>query len=78
MSQPTIIIEIRGGLLDAVYSDTDTSIFVINRDNAEAGGPVITGPFSPTVIKADLSKAFLNEPEIKEQLLSQQPVTPYF
>lgn len=78
MAQPTIIIEIRGGNLEVLYSNTDVSFFLINRDNADAGGPLITGPFEPTLVKEDLGKVFPDDPEISPELLTQPPLTPYF
>lgn len=77
MPQPTIIIEIQNGTLESVYSNADISFFLIDRDNEEAGGPPITGPFGPTLVREDLTKA-LNEPGITPALLAQPPGPPYF
>ena len=78
MSQPIIIAEILGGVLQSLYSNSEVSLFVIDRDNAETGGPPITGPFCPTLVKEDLSKAFPDDPAITPELLRQPPHSPYF
>jgi hypothetical protein len=74
----TVIIEISGGNLYSVYSDSDISFFLIDRDNQAAGGPNITGPFSPTLVKEDLSRAIPDTPDISQELLKAAPLCPYF
>jgi hypothetical protein len=78
LAQPIIIAEILGGALHGLYSNTECSIFIIDRDKTESGGPLITGPFSPTLDVPDLSKAFPDDPEITPELLGQPPQSPYF
>jgi len=75
---PTIIIEIQGGNLEAVYSNTDLTVFVVDRDNAQAGDKTVIGPFTPTLVTPDLTRALPNDPEITPALLATAPSTPYF
>jgi len=78
MSQPTIIIEIQNGKFDAVYSDADIHFILIDRDNAGSGRPTVNGPFSPTLVKADLSKVCSDDPGVMAALLAKPADTPYF
>jgi hypothetical protein len=78
MSQSTIIIEIQNGKLDSVYSNADIRFVLIDRDNAGTGQPTVTGPFSPTLVKADLSKACPDDPGVMAALLARPADTPYF
>ena len=77
MPQPTIIIEIQNGKLESVYSNTDIRLFLIDRDNQEAGGPPVAGPYGPTLVQEDLAKA-VNDPAVTPALLAQPPGPPYF
>jgi len=84
----TIIIEMREGVLEGVYSNTDISIFIIERhDNEEdenddedenENGPRIAGPYLPTLVKPNVSEAVPDAPNITEELLRQQPAEPFF
>lgn len=85
----TIIIEMREGVLEGVYSNTDISIFVIERhddekdeedeeDEEDENGPRIAGPFLPTLVKPNVSEAVPDAPNITEELLRQQPAEPFF
>jgi hypothetical protein len=78
MANPAVISEIGGGNLDTVYSNIDLGIFVVERDNAEAGDPAIIGPFLPTQIFTDLGKIFPYDPDITPETLRRQPETRYF
>lgn len=78
MSQPTIIIEIQGGKLDAVYSNADIRFVLIDRDNAGTGQPTITGPFTSTLVMTDLSKAYLDDPGVTAALRTRPTEVPYF
>lgn len=78
MTQQTVIIEICSGNLEAVYSNADISVFLIDRTDADDKLPVITGPRNPTLIKEDLSKAFPDEPRITRELLALEAAGPYF
>ena len=78
MSQPTIIIEIQSGKLDAVYSNADIRFVLIDRDNAGTGQPTVTGPFIPTLVTTDLNKACPDDPGVMAALLARPADTPYF
>jgi hypothetical protein len=78
MSQPIIILEIQGGNLDAVYSNADIRFILIDRDNAGTGQPTVTGPFSPTLVKADLAKVCHDDPGVMAALHDRPANTPYF
>jgi len=78
MTKPTIIIEIRGGNLAALYSNADITFYLIDRDNEEKGDQTISGPFSPTLEKADLSKVFPDEPAIANRLTDKGTPVAYF
>ena len=76
---PTIIIEISGGTLEAVYSNTDTvRLFVIDRDETTSGESDMTGPFSPTLVKEDLIKALPEDIKVTPELLTKEATDPYF
>jgi hypothetical protein len=78
MSQPTIIIEMRGGKVDAVYSSTDFSFLLIDRDNADSRGGATCEHFQPTLVKADLQKLYADEPEIAAELTTPSAPSPFY
>jgi hypothetical protein len=75
---PTIIIEIQNGSLEALYSNTDVNFYVIDRDNESSGGPTVSGPFTPTLVQADLRKTFPDDLRITGALQEASPPVPYF
>lgn len=82
----------REGVLEGVYSNQDISIFIIERHDNEKddededendgdedeNGPRIAGPYLPTLVKPDLSKAVPDAPNITEELIRKQPTEPFF
>ena len=75
MSTPIVIIEIRSGQLEALYSDTYIRFIIVDRDDRDKA--TATGPFSPTLEKQNLEQ-FAQELSIPAGLLSAQANTPYF
>ena len=76
----TIIIEMREGVLEGVYSNNDISLFVIERhdDEKDEDGPQISGPYLPTLVKPDVSEAVPDAPNLTPALLREEPLCPYF
>jgi hypothetical protein len=64
--------------LDAVYCNTDISVLLIDRNDYLFAQTIIGGPFSPTLIKEDLSRLFPDDDIITSDLLARPPLMPYF
>lgn len=78
MSQPTIIIEIRSGKVNAVYGSTDFSFLLIDRDVTAPESAVACEHFLPTLVKADLQKLYANEPQIEAELAKPSVPSPLY
>lgn len=68
MAQPSLVIETINGKLDVIYSNTDISFLIINRDPATAESTITYEHFKPTLVKADLSKLYPDESGIAAAL----------
>lgn len=72
MQRIKVLIEIRGGTLQAVYSNAPFDYVLVDYDNIDAGESPVSEPSQPDVITVDLF-ALYNEPdppgiEIREEL----------
>ena len=75
MSTPIVIIETRGGQLEALYSNTDIRFIVVDRDDDDK--PTVTGPFCPTLEIQKLDQ-MVQQFCIPAGLLTAQANSPYF
>lgn len=71
----TIVIHVRGQV-EAVYSDTNVRLFVIDLDEFDARKPSVDGPYLPTAVKTDLTQVYPGEPAIPAHVLQVQPEIP--
>jgi len=78
MSQPAIIIETRNGKLDLIYSNTDISFLVIERDTTAPDATITCEHFKPTLVKADLGKLYPDEPEIVAALTKSSEPSSFY
>ncbi len=76
MAKPTVVVELRGDVLDALYCNTELSFLIVNRDPV-TNQPSISGPFGPTVHKEDLTRLF-DDLKIPLEILETTPNQPYF
>lgn len=63
---PKILIEVKGGGVQRVVSDTDLKIVVVDHDNADVGDDPVSGVISPETIYPDgeLRYAFVENQEL--------------